>query len=144
MLISFGLLVQAVCWFNNYIFSCTQVKCIRVDGVSSSPPLVTQGMSQGSALGPLHFIIYLNNPNIYNASYHIYVDVTVLYCSDPSLHHAHTELQLGFCTIQHNLSKLKLVLNITKTKLLTFSRVKTSKSHDLPQWVTILSGAEIE
>lgn len=77
-----------------------------MDGVSSSLLLVTQGIPQGSVLGPLFFfIICINTLSEHNVSDHFYAGDTVLYCSAPSLQQALIELQLAsalFNTICQN------------------------------------------
>ncbi len=100
-------------------------------------------MPLGSVLGPLLFILYINNidSNLSKVKFHFYADDTVLYCSAPTADQALSQLQLDFNTLQQNLYDLKLVLNAEKTKGMLFSNLK-SKSN-LPSILTSM-GTKIE
>ncbi len=78
---SVGLSDNVVSWFNTYLKGRTQ--CVQVDGIKSDLLGVGTGVPQGSVLGPLLFIIYINclDVNIDNARFHFYADDTVIYCS---------------------------------------------------------------
>jgi ribonuclease P/MRP protein subunit RPP40 len=79
-LLCLGLSDCAVSWFMNYLSDRTQ--CIKCDGLCSALVKVHKGVPQGSILGPLLFIMYINElgHNVSDANMHFYADDTIIYC----------------------------------------------------------------
>ncbi len=123
---SVGLSDNVVSWFKTYLKGRTQ--CVQVDGIKSDLLGVGTGVPQGSVLGPLLFIIYINclDVNINNARFHFYADDTVIYCSAPTKQQALVDLQSTFDIIQARFFTLKLVLNVEKTKFMWLSNSRNS------------------
>ena len=57
-----GITGHALDWFINYLSNRTQ--CVMADGCKSESIEVCSGVPQGSILGPLLFILYINNMGI--------------------------------------------------------------------------------
>ena len=94
------------------------------------------GVPQGSILGPLFFLVYINDlKNIMgNVNYQLYADDTVLYCSNDSYDKCTNELQFTLDKFVVWCSKNALTINIKKTKIMTFGskyRVKKAKNVDI-------------
>ena len=76
-----GILDKEHGWFTDYLSNRTQV--VEFQGVTSTPEAISTGVPQGSILGPLLFILHINDlPEVVSeCNILMYADDTVLYCS---------------------------------------------------------------
>ena len=108
----------AIKWFSSYLSG--QIQRCNVSGKLSSACTLSCGMPQGSILGPLLFLIYINDlPNsLQGAIPRMFADDTNLTLSAKTL----TELKLALTPELNNLScwlkANKLSLNVAKTELM--------------------------
>ena len=124
----YGLTGSALDWFVNYLNGRTQR--VVVDGATSKWSSVTSGVSQGSILGPLLFVVFINAlPDIVEAR-----TGTALYADDTKLHKTIT-CNRDCASLQHSLSNLNLWtmennlrFNVSKCKEIT--RKKNPIIHD--------------
>lgn len=95
---------------------------VHVNGFNSSTLPVTSGVPQGSVLGPLLFLIYINDlPSNLTSSVKLFADDCVIYreiknATDVSL------LQQDLDAIDNWCSTWHMTLNINKCKVMRFSR----------------------
>ena len=90
---------------------------------------ITCGVPQGSILGPLFFIVYVNDieTSLQNCKYLLYADDTVLYVTG-ELHRSTIEMQSDLSRFKSWCDRNQLTMNIKKTKYVIFGlKSKTRK-----------------
>jgi len=114
----YGIRNSALQWFTSYLTGRRQMVTI---GRSVSDVLpVLSGVPQGSSLGPLLFILLINDIPLINkeCSTHIYVDDTTLMASGPTIHTVNSHLQNGADSLNLWASQNKMVIHPDKTKVI--------------------------
>ena len=101
---------------SNYLFNRYQ-KTV-VNDIESDYKRITCGVPQGSVLGPLLFLIYINDlcGVIQNCKPYLYADDTVLVTNAPDLLTAHMHLQNDLNNVPNWCKGNKLSINVNKTK----------------------------
>ena len=125
-----GLAEAAVTWFKSYLSNRMQ-KC-KANGLVSPPQKVLCGVPQGSILGPLLFLVYINDLEscLKYMKVQLYADDTALYCvykklTPYILHCVNSDL----ANVANWCKKNKLSLNIKKTKYAIYGTRPKRKSH---------------
>ena len=73
----YGIVNQEFAWCHSYLLDRKQI--VRVNGSESSKALMLHGVPQGSILGPLFFILFINNLPLYtSAQLDLYADDTTV------------------------------------------------------------------
>ena len=111
----YGLQLNELLWFHSYVFNRTQF--CRVGGFDSDIGNIEVGVPQKSCLGPLLFLIYINDlPEVVNAS------IVSMYADDTSLTIQSQDISQLSETINDDLKYLDLSmlgntlsLNVSKT-----------------------------
>ena len=77
-LMHYGVQQRELAWFRSYL--CNRKQFCRVSGVSSKTEGIDVGVPQGSCLGPLLFLIYINDlpQAVQNSTVSMYADDTSL------------------------------------------------------------------
>ena len=83
----YGVCDESLPWFKNYFTGRKQF--VHIDSQSSEELAITSGVPQGSILGPLLFIVYINDlpHRIKHCSVNMFADDTALYLAGPTVHY---------------------------------------------------------
>lgn len=112
----YGLHTETVKWFNSYLTDRNQ-QCL-VNGHLSSPKIIKCGVPQGSILGPLLFLIYINDlPNcLKHSNARMFADDTNITTTSKSITKLIQFVNSDLNNISEWLLANKLSLNVTKTE----------------------------
>lgn len=108
-------------WFGSYLSDRQQ--CVVIKGCSSTYQKIQAGVPQGSVLGPLLFLVYINDIVIdIESAVKLFADDTSMYlCLDNNRIRAEV-LNSDLEKISNWALKWKIKFNQSKTELLNFSR----------------------
>ena len=108
-------------WFESYLSNRKQFT--RIDGVDSSIQNINTGVPQGSCLGPLLFLVYINDLpySVKNAKVSIYADDTSLALQSENISQLTAALNDDLRNLHLWLKGNKLSLNVAKTQSLLIS-----------------------
>ena len=127
-------------WFYSYLDNQKQYDALN--GSNSSIKPILTGVPQGSVLGPLLFLIYINDLCKcvkYSETYH-FADDTNMLLSHSSLETLAKRMNSDLKNLSQWLKANKLSLNVTKTELIIFH--SSSKKTD-PSLKIILDGKRL-
>ena len=117
----YGVHGNTLALFRSYLSNRAQV--VEVNGKTSDQGIIKHGVPQGSILGPLLFLLYINDISESSDVLKFFLfadDTTVYYSADPSdentEHILNTELEKVSCWLAAN----KLSLNVKKSNFLHF------------------------
>ena len=134
-LVNIGLSSPVIEWCRSYL--CGRKQCVKNGNFVSDELGVNYGVPQGSILGPLFFIIYVNDLlSLFNESdpeITLYADDTVLYVSDDNCQSACDKLERGLSKLSCWCALNKLSVNVKKTKLLVVDPLKISQNYPCPK-----------
>ena len=117
-------------WFKNYLSNRKQL--VHVNGENSSLLDILIGVPQGSILGPLLFLIYINDlPNCSSLLALLFADDTTLYLSDSNLNNLIERVNCEFKKVVDNFRLLKLALHPSKTKFILFTNSNDARASNV-------------
>ena len=128
----YGIRDKSLKWFENYL--TTRLQSVRHNQDISSNLAIGHGVPQGSILGPILFVIYINDlPQcLTKSAIGMYADDTVIYFSATSPDLIKQVLQNDLNYVEQWFQENKLVLNQSKTKWMLFgTRQKLEHSSDI-------------
>ena len=107
-------------WFSSYLHNRKQ--CVTINGFKSSFNDISYGVPQGSVLGPLLFLMYINDlsESVKNSIVHHFADDTNLLCINKSLKLLCKQINYDLKGITHWLNANRISLNVSKTEFVIF------------------------
>ena len=119
-------------WCTNYL--ANRLQQTLANGTVSPSHKITCGVPQGSVIGPLFFILYVNDIQfaVTGADVQLYADDTVIYAAGESGSLAARKLQPALNQFSSWCQANKITLNASKTKLMRFgTRHKVKKAKEI-------------
>ena len=116
----YGIRGVANSWFESYLSDRYQT--VQLNGATSSRQPITCGVPQGSILGPLLFLIYINDMHLSVASSTVFhfADDTNLMCSGMTLKKLRRALNKDLALLYDWLCANRLSINTGKTEFIVF------------------------
>ena len=114
----YGFNNNVVEWFKSYLYH--RGHKVFCNNKYSDIKYVNIGVPQGSVLGPVLFLIYVNDINNYLGSVtcNMYADDVIIYCAAPDMHKLHTQLQQSVVKINEWYDKNCLKVNVSKSNIM--------------------------
>ena len=127
----YGIRGKANDWFKSYLSDRKQF--VSINGFNSDLKNITCGVPQGSVLGPLLFLIYINDlySSIKFCKVHHFADDTNLLHFTDSIKNLNKTINYDLKQLVHWLNANKIALNVSKTELVFFKPKKKQNDYDL-------------
>ena len=111
-------------WFKSYLSNRNQ--CVSINGYESGLAALNCGVPQGSVLGPLLFLLYINDLNqaIKFCKVHHFADDTNLLCLSNSIKKLNKLVNADLKYLVNWLNANKISLNVKKTEVVIFKSKK--------------------
>ena len=109
-------------WFKSYLSNRKQY--VSVSGVDSGFKDIKHGVPQGSVLGPILFLLYINdlkNALVYSRSFNFADDTAILY-TDVNPKRLKKRVNIDLKLVLHWLRANKIHLNVAKTEVILFKQ----------------------
>ena len=128
-LAQYGVNGDALQWFENYLQGRPQ--CVRVNNVTSESRPCTMGVPQGSILGPLLFLLYVNDfpQHVQNENCNIFADDTIIYSFGSNVHEVMTHLQGALDSAIPWYTSNRLGINADKSAMMLVGKNSKVQNH---------------
>jgi hypothetical protein len=111
----YGIHGKELDWFKSYLVNRAQV--VKSNGKTSSQKFLNIGVPQGSVLGPILFMIYVNDlsQHVHLGTANLYADDTLIYCTGTTVSEVNSKLQKCVNEVFNWYEGNRLVLNASKS-----------------------------
>ena len=127
----YGIRGTCLKWFESYLENRKQI--VKYNKIKSDEMTIKSGVPQGSILGPLLFLLYIND--IQNCSKIVSI---ILFADDTNIFYSHNCLKELNDIMQNEINKIskwlnanKLSINTIKTKFMLFRSLKKKQKHHI-------------
>ena len=129
-LFRYGIRGNILYWFRSYLSNRKQY--VHLQGTDSKTESVTCGIPQGSILGPLLFIISVNDiSEVSNKIFpSLFADDTTILMEGNSIHNVIASLNIELHKLNVWLKANKLSINVAKTHFMVFHRARQKEYHN--------------
>ena len=126
----YGFSELSVNFFKSYLMDRTQQ--VHIGNVFSEQQPVKFGVPQGSILGPLLFVLYINDFPLYlkNCETDLYADDTTVHVSGRDLNNLQTKVQSDLEEVERWCNDNYMFINTNKTKCMVIGTKQKILSHD--------------
>ena len=122
----YGIRGTSLSWFKSYLNKRKQY--VSINGIDSELKDLTCGVPQGSVLGPILFLLYINDlPNISKLHFFLFADDTNIYLESDDLKKLETTMNKELNKLHEWLRINRLSLNISKTNYVIFCPINKPK-----------------
>ena len=130
-----GIDTMSLEWFQNYLHGSSQ--CVRVNNVTSEKNRCYVGVPQGSMLGPLLFLLYVNDLPQYvqNHNCDIFADDTIIYSVGSNAEDISSKLQGTLDTFMPWYMSNRLSINANKSAVMLIGKPSQIQD-DVDKWHT--------
>ena len=136
--------ISSMKWFKSYLINRKQ--CVQINEYKSELNQILCGVPQGSILGPLLFILFINDLPLHvtDCKIDIFADDTTIYFSHKDLGLINNVLQNELNNIIRWCDVNKLVINVTKTKAMVISTHQKRSRYGSVELNLYISSSPIE
>ncbi len=129
-------------WFKSYLSDRTQ--CVSINGAKSNPCNIISGVPQGSILGPLLFLLFINDMPEYvkHSTVDMYADDTLIYVSHTDVNVIEKCLNEDLESIAKWLDNNHMKANVSKTKVMLLGT--PNKISKVNQINIVMNGTDVE
>lgn len=136
----YGITGTTLNWFDNYLKNRKQV--VKLGETISDIITNNLGVPQGSILGPLLFILYINDLSncLINSTMKMFADDTLVYVTANNIEEAILNINQDLSILFDKICQNKLKLNVKKTKVIIIS----NKSYNTDNVNIYIDGKKLE